>query len=223
MYMSTSASQNNNDNIPVIRERKDVIIMNETLECACGRLKNRAHCPACGSVRLYGMAETKMALLPNNDVVKDCKTYRCVACAEKFNDVDWYFNCHASKKIDWVATKAKAREYQAKELLNNWWIRCEHGERFSYNDRTKCKAETGMFPEEIRDLQKAQALRKAKLTPEQRQRIEAQAEKIRMGSAGIIKEPDTEPTALEVHIMNCNYCNTHDDNCEIAKKLEEQS
>jgi hypothetical protein len=156
--MSTINSIQNNDAIPNIRDRKDVIILSADIECLCGRLKDRAHCPVCGKIKLYGRAVTEMAMMPNGDVVKDCKTYRCSGCAEVFNDVAWYFNCHAPKKIDMIATK----KLQAEHIKNYWMERIATGEKFDYNTRTKCIAQSGLDPWAMQELMMNINLIKAK-------------------------------------------------------------
>lgn len=146
-------------NIPKIYERKDIIRLSAELICRCDRTKEKAHCPCCGKVKLYGMSETTPAAMPDGNIISNCKVYRCIGCGEKFNDVDWYFNCHAPIKIDWAATKAK----QKQEILKGWQKRIQAGERFDWNDRQKCKSECGFDPEQVRIAMKdMERIRKSK-------------------------------------------------------------
>jgi len=149
------------DIAPQFVERKDIIKLGADINCDCGRVKDRAHCPCCGKVKLYGKTGTIMVLIPNTLItVKDCKRYRCMGCAEEFNDVDWYFNCHAPKKIDWAATKQLARNRDLKEWID--YIK-SHG-RLGYNDRQQFERETGKDAREIEDLLIAAMKRKPKTT-----------------------------------------------------------
>jgi hypothetical protein len=138
-------------NIPKIYDRKDIIKLAEDIICRCDRPKHKAHCPECGKVKLYGMSETTPAAMPDGNVISNCKVYRCTACGEKFNDVDWYFNCRAPKAIDWTATKKMQKE----KLRESWMDRIVAGETFDWNTRQKCKAEVGFDPEQMRQLFKA--------------------------------------------------------------------
>lgn len=151
--MSTPSQQPQN-NMPQILERDDVIILSslETNVCKCGRLRDKVHCPSCGKSKTYGMADTMIAATPNGDIVKGCKVYRCQACGQKFNDIDWYFNCRAPVKIDWEATRARQKQEEQKAKQERWMIRIESGEKFSFNDRMKCKAEIGADPDDLRAL-----------------------------------------------------------------------
>lgn len=156
-----------NTQVPKILERKDVILLSADIECPCGRLKDRPHCPACGRTKLYGKADTEPARSPNGDVINNCKTYRCLGCAEQFNDVDWYFNCHAPIKIDWIATRAA----QKAKLKEEWLRRVLSPEQFDWNTRQKCRAEVGFDPLEQRDLLQRASLQQvqfSKVSPKDR-------------------------------------------------------
>jgi hypothetical protein len=163
-----TATQSNS--VPVIKYRDDIIVLSEVLECHCGRRKERVHCPACGRTKLYGSAHTSPIKLPNSqDVMQGCRTYRCERCGAKFNDIDWYFNCRAPKKIDFAETRKLQLEIAKKEAQEKWMRRIQFGERFEHNDRVKCKAEAGFDPEEIRALmQHAEAMKK-RLNQEKKQ------------------------------------------------------
>lgn len=184
-------------NTPKILDRKDIIILSANIECHCGRLKDKTHCPNCGRLRLYGMSETVMAATPDGDIVKDCKVYRCVGCGEKFNDVDWYFKCHAPIKIDWSATKAKAAKELRDRKLKEWTDRIRLGHHFDYNDRQKCKAETGMNLPEIQELMKA-AMRYKPRVLTNREKIAACENTIDNLSAYLNDHPDDKETEEEI-------------------------
>lgn len=211
----------NMNQVPQIVHRKDIIQLGADISCKCGRTKERAHCPSCGRIKLYAMADNVIAIAPDNIAVRECKTYRCLGCGEKFNDVDWYFNCHAPIKIDWAATKKAQKEQRQKEATEKWLLRIEMGERFSYNDRTQCKAETGFDPEVLRELNRALEIRKKQLTPEQKDKIEQTADKLRQQRAGLpVIDSNKKLTPLQQHIENCNHCMTNDELCPVGQKLQ---
>jgi len=65
--------------------------------CRCGRPAKRVHCPACGSLTMYGMpslAERKT--LPNGTEI-EVMFYRCRRCAHVFNDLEWMLQCEAPR------------------------------------------------------------------------------------------------------------------------------
>lgn len=150
--MSTPSNADPSKGIPNIVTQHETIILTKERECTCGRTKEKIHCPSCGKVRTYGFSDTEPVRLPNGDVLKDCRFYRCQACGLKFSDVDWYFNCTAPIRIDWAATKARIEADTKKAAQEKWMLRIEIGEKFDHNDRVKCKAEAGFDPEEMRFL-----------------------------------------------------------------------
>lgn len=126
-----------------IYDREEVIkLSNEN--CRCGRVKNKPHCPNCGWSKLYAKAHRTVQILPSEDILHKCVNYRCEHCGERFNDIDWYFNCHAPIKIDWNATRAEYRRREKEKFINEWTIRVRQGETFKFNDYTQCRAQTGM-------------------------------------------------------------------------------
>jgi len=57
--------------------------------------------------------------------------------------------------------KKKKTEEQQREYIENWMVRIKGKEQFSYNDRSKCRAQCGFDPVEMRkQLQDAQAEQK---------------------------------------------------------------
>jgi hypothetical protein len=142
----------NNQPVPKILNRQDVIVESANIICKCGRPKSRPHCPKCGSVQTRAKASTSPVKLDNGDVILGCNSFRCIICNTKFNDVDWYFNCHVAPKPDIAATKAKQESDRQGKLFEAWMIRVKSGERFTYNDNTQCKSETGRTIEHIRDM-----------------------------------------------------------------------
>lgn len=146
--MNNQADANNQIN-PIYSDRKDKIVLSIDIICGrCGRTKERAHCPCCGKIKLRGLAPTVFAQIPEtNEIVKDCKTYRCDGCSEKFNDVDWYFSCHAPVKVDWKATK----ELQRKRSLKEWIDVIKSSGRLGHNERLQFKKETGRDAREVED------------------------------------------------------------------------
>lgn len=197
--------------MPKIVERKDIIILSAELKCkSCTRSKERAHCPECGKIRLYGMTETVPAATPDGEIiVSNCKVYRCTGCAEKFNDVDWYFNCHATPKVDWKATKEEMRKRKQEE----WMLRIEQGENFSYNMRVKCMAETGFDPITIRRLKTDLKRRPATASLSLQQQID----KLRKQIQDDMKEIGQDPESDQIYIDNVKMLT------EKLHKLEEQA
>lgn len=63
-------------------------------ECLCGRTNSRVHCPNCGSYQTIGYA-TRVTAIREGGKKVELKAYRCVVCAEIFNDDHWQLNCHA--------------------------------------------------------------------------------------------------------------------------------
>lgn len=209
MIMNDITNENKQEQ-PKFYERKDVIKLSADIECKCGRLKDRPHCPECGRTKLTGFADTIIAVIPNTlDTIKDARVYRC-ACGNKYNDADWYFNCHAPLKIDWEATKARIRNKNIAELTNKWLARIQRHEHFSHNDRVKCKAETGQWPEDFKSMLHMYD------NPLRVQQInEKMAQEDRIAKLAIKKE-------LEKHIDECTYCMSNIDYCEVAQKLKDE-
>lgn len=69
------------------------------LECRCGRLNTRPHCPTCGSYDLYARSRKQ------DDIVTDqesgerlsLQTFRCKRCGRMFNEQDWRLRCFAQR------------------------------------------------------------------------------------------------------------------------------
>lgn len=142
--MTNNASNTNNDSNPKMYNKAEIIKLGSDIPCPCGRWKDKPHCPQCGRAKLYARAEKHPALTPSGDVIIDCTTYRCENCATKFNDIDWYFKCHAPIKIDWAATKARFKQQQQEKAIADWIIRIKQNEKFGFNDHTQCRAQTGV-------------------------------------------------------------------------------
>lgn len=217
-----NVAMSNHGTIPQILDRDSIIIMSESIECECGRTKEKAHCPKCGRTKLYAMSDREPAQMASGDVVKSCIRYRCIGCGHKFNDVEWYFNCTAPKKIDWAATKAQQKEAEIKEATRIWMLRIEAGERFDYNDRTKCKAQTGMDPEVMRQLLQHNKEILAKLPAEKQEVVKRQAA-INRGEIVENEEKDNKSLQdkLDDHMINCNKCNIlpKGEYCEEGQKI----
>lgn len=136
--------------MPTIYDKHDIIKFSNELECKCGRLKNKIHCPNCGRARVRAYANrTSPVAMPNGDIMNKCQAYHCENCGIKFNDVDWWFNCHAPLRIDWQATKEAYKRRERERLRQEWNIRVEQGQRFTFNDHTQCRAQTGVELDEI--------------------------------------------------------------------------
>jgi len=190
-----------NVNVPKIYDRDEIIILSDDIQCNCGRAKNRPHCPACGSVQKYAQSERMPAKLESGDVIKNVRIYRCIACGQKYNDIDWYFNCQLSPKVDVAATKKLYEAQARKERLAEWDIRIRAGEKFNYNDKTSFKSQCGGSLDDYIDLiRKTDALMKQRLQLEQYQSKEERLDKLiaqKLSQIALKKEHLAEATDNE--------------------------
>lgn len=198
-----SVANTNQEDMPKAYERKDIIKLSSDIVCDCGRLKDRPHCPECGRTKLTGFADTIIAMIPGTqDIIKDARIYRC-SCGNKYNDIDWYFSCHAPKKIDWAATKKKHKNQQLQESIATWMDRIRAasriGIRLDHNDRVKCKAETGISVEDFITMMRN--LDKDKKVADPRK---------------IAKN------AYDAHVELCQYCLSNIDHCPEGQQLKDE-
>lgn len=61
---------------------------------SCGR-QMKPHCPMCGSYRCYGLASRKDTVTRGDGRVDTLRVFRCIPCANIYNDDDWRLRCNA--------------------------------------------------------------------------------------------------------------------------------
>jgi len=65
--------------------------------CRCGKPAKRVHCPACGSLTVYGLpSRAEWKTLPGGTEI-EVMSYRCRRCSHIFNDFEWMLQCEAPK------------------------------------------------------------------------------------------------------------------------------
>jgi hypothetical protein len=180
------------------------IIADDT--CNCGRPKDRRHCPRCGHINFYALKHLRSKRPhPQTGEMTDIKTFRCRSCDTHFDDLQWQYDCKAPRSIR--AQQQENREITKESLLRQ----AESGVHFTENDKRHFYKYVKIpYNEYMKMWNRNKALKDKKALE--------QAERMAAVKAPTIKESALTP--LQYHIENCNYCNTHDDNCEIAKQLQ---
>jgi hypothetical protein len=174
--------------------------------CHCGRDKDRRHCPICGHINFYALKKKANRPHPRTGVMTDATIFRCRSCNSNFDDLQWQYDCNAprSKRTEQQEYRAATKEHILRQA--------ESGVKFNENDRRHFRKVVGMSYEDYMQMWRITAKQK-------QQAIEAQVNKLRFAQPPTFKT-NVKLSPLQWHIENCNYCNSHADNCEIAKQLE---
>lgn len=174
-------------------------------DCNCGRDSSRRHCPNCGHINYYAIKTIAKRPHPQTGVMVEAFTFRCRTCNRHFDELQWQFECKAPRSVR--AQQKELREITKETILR----RAESGAKFDENDRRHFQKYVRIPYKEYMDAFNKNQRVKERLLEEKAKRLTAVA-------PPVIK--DSKLTPLQYHIENCNYCNTHNENCEVAKQLE---
>jgi hypothetical protein len=180
---------------------------NDSNLCNCGRDNDRRHCPNCGHINYYAFKKDINRPHPRSGVMTEATLFRCRSCNKNFDDLQWQFDCNAprSKRIEQQQTKLATKE----TLLR---LAETEGVKFTENDKRHFRKVVGMsYDEYVRNFRMA--------SEQKKKRMEALAQRLTSVAPPPVMS-NRKLTPLQWHIENCNYCNTHTENCEVAKQLE---
>lgn len=172
-------------------------------KCQCGRFKDEIHCPYCGRASFYGKASIKVTRLhPMTAIMtNDILMFHCKRCNKDFDDLQWQFECKAKPS---KRSEVEAQRGISKNML---FERAKSGVRFDENERRHFAKICGMTYDEFMLLYR-----------NQQQYLQKQASAVITGKA--LTSETERSTPYQYHVLNCKYCMTNIDECEVAKQLK---
>jgi hypothetical protein len=173
--------------------------------CNCGRDNDRRHCPNCGHINYYAFKKNINRPHPRTGTMTEATVFRCRSCNKNFDDLQWQFDCNAPRS-------KRQEQHQTQLATKETLLRlAESDAKFTENDKRHFQKVVGVsYNDYMRGFRMA--------SNQKKKQMEALTQRLTSVAPPVIKQ--TKLTPLQYHIENCNYCNTHDENCEVAKQLE---